>query len=209
MLEEEVNRTETLSRLFKKKKSKKNMKRLSFITQSKIEFLLPFTDCRKVLGKIPDHTDTLTVTYKYIQTKYQNPDMAWSWNLYQWRLMANDGSWLCGQWLAMWVFILQTQIWFLMMSTGMKVFATFNLACIGDSLVKISTSYHIYFVLHWEMFFTHNFWKVNSGWLLWGIYLCPEYCRSHTTYTSNTFVLCFWGVDKFWCFLTPFVWAVC
>ena len=26
--------------------------RLSFITQFKIEFLLPFTDCRKVLGKM-------------------------------------------------------------------------------------------------------------------------------------------------------------
>ena len=31
---------------------KKHMKRLSFITQFKIEFLLPFTDCRKVLGKM-------------------------------------------------------------------------------------------------------------------------------------------------------------
>ena len=29
-------------------------KRLSFITQFKIEFLLPFTSCRKVLGKMPD-----------------------------------------------------------------------------------------------------------------------------------------------------------
>ena len=29
------------------------MKRLSFITQFKIEFLLLFTGCRKVLGKIP------------------------------------------------------------------------------------------------------------------------------------------------------------
>ena len=29
------------------------MKRLSLITQFKIEFLLPFTGCRKVLGKIP------------------------------------------------------------------------------------------------------------------------------------------------------------
>ena len=28
--------------------------RLSFITQFKIEFLPPFTDCRKVLGKMPD-----------------------------------------------------------------------------------------------------------------------------------------------------------
>ena len=27
--------------------------RLSFITQFKIEFLLPFTGCRKVLGKMP------------------------------------------------------------------------------------------------------------------------------------------------------------
>ena len=31
------------------------MKRLSFITQFKIEFLLPFTGCRKVLGKMPVH----------------------------------------------------------------------------------------------------------------------------------------------------------
>ena len=29
------------------------MKRLSFITQFKIEFLLPFSGCRKVLGKMP------------------------------------------------------------------------------------------------------------------------------------------------------------
>ena len=29
------------------------MKRLRFITQFKIEFLLPFTGCRKVLGKMP------------------------------------------------------------------------------------------------------------------------------------------------------------
>ena len=29
------------------------MKRLSFITQFKIEFILPFTGCRKVLGKMP------------------------------------------------------------------------------------------------------------------------------------------------------------
>ena len=28
--------------------------RMSFITQFKIEFLLPFTGCRKVLGKMPD-----------------------------------------------------------------------------------------------------------------------------------------------------------
>ena len=30
------------------------MKRLIFITQSKIEFLLPFIGCRKVLGKMSD-----------------------------------------------------------------------------------------------------------------------------------------------------------
>ena len=30
------------------------MKRLSFITQFKIEFLLLFTGCRKVLGKMPE-----------------------------------------------------------------------------------------------------------------------------------------------------------
>ena len=35
-------------------KKKKNMKRLSFITQFKTEFLLPFTGCRKVLGKMSD-----------------------------------------------------------------------------------------------------------------------------------------------------------
>ena len=29
-------------------------KRMSFITQFKIEFLLPFTGCRKVLEKMPD-----------------------------------------------------------------------------------------------------------------------------------------------------------
>ena len=35
------------------KTKKKNMKRLSFITQFKIELLLPFTSCRKLLGKMP------------------------------------------------------------------------------------------------------------------------------------------------------------
>ena len=29
--------------------------RLSFFTQFKIEFLLPFTGCRKVFGKMPDN----------------------------------------------------------------------------------------------------------------------------------------------------------
>ena len=49
-------RMKNLSRVFLDKHSKKkkntwrNLKRLSFKTQFKIEFLLPFTGCRKVLG---------------------------------------------------------------------------------------------------------------------------------------------------------------
>ena len=34
-------------------KQERHMKRLSFITQIKIEFLLLLTSCREVLGKIP------------------------------------------------------------------------------------------------------------------------------------------------------------
>ena len=37
----------------KQKKKKKHMKRISFITQFKIEFLLLFICCRKMFGKIP------------------------------------------------------------------------------------------------------------------------------------------------------------
>ena len=37
----------------KTKKKKKHMNRSSFITLFKIEFLLPFTSCGKVLGKMP------------------------------------------------------------------------------------------------------------------------------------------------------------
>ena len=45
---------ENISRLFQKqKRKKKHLKKLSFITQFKIEFLLLFTGCRKVLGKMP------------------------------------------------------------------------------------------------------------------------------------------------------------
>ena len=44
---------ENLSRVFQKQTNKKNMKRLSFITQFKIEFLLPFTGCTRELGKMP------------------------------------------------------------------------------------------------------------------------------------------------------------
>ena len=43
---------ENLSRV--KKNKKKKHKRLSCITQVKIEFLLPFTGSRKVLGKMPE-----------------------------------------------------------------------------------------------------------------------------------------------------------
>ena len=44
-----------LSRVFQKQKRKKHthMKRLSFKTQLKIEFLLPFTGRRKELQKMP------------------------------------------------------------------------------------------------------------------------------------------------------------
>ena len=41
--------------LSKTKKEKKHLERLSFIIQFKIEFLLPFTGCRKVLGKMPEN----------------------------------------------------------------------------------------------------------------------------------------------------------
>lgn len=43
-----------LSRVFQKKKKKKMMKRLSFITKFKNEFLLPLTGFRKVFEKMPD-----------------------------------------------------------------------------------------------------------------------------------------------------------
>ena len=35
------------------------MKRLSFITQFKIEFLLQFTSCRNVPGKMPENPERL------------------------------------------------------------------------------------------------------------------------------------------------------
>ena len=44
---------ENLSRVFQDKKEKKHMKKLSFKTQFKTDFLLPFTGCRKVLVKMP------------------------------------------------------------------------------------------------------------------------------------------------------------
>ena len=45
---------ENLSRVFQKQKTKKtHEERLSFKTQFKIEFLVLFADCRKVLGRMP------------------------------------------------------------------------------------------------------------------------------------------------------------
>ena len=42
---------ENLSRVFQKPKRKTTHEEMSFKTQSKIEFLIPFTGCRKVLEK--------------------------------------------------------------------------------------------------------------------------------------------------------------
>ena len=42
-----------LSGFSQKQKRKKHMKGLCFITQFEIGFLLLFTSCRKILGKIP------------------------------------------------------------------------------------------------------------------------------------------------------------
>ena len=47
---------ENFSRVFQKQKRNRNMKRLSFITQFKVQFLVPFTGYKKVLGKMPDST---------------------------------------------------------------------------------------------------------------------------------------------------------
>ena len=58
---------ENLSRVFQKQTNKKtHMKRLSFITQFKIEFLLPFTGCRKVLAKMPALLPTIGESTKYV-----------------------------------------------------------------------------------------------------------------------------------------------
>ena len=57
---------ENLSKMFQTQKRKKtNMKRLGLLIQFKIEFLLPFTSCRKVLQKKKTHNgfyaDVITV----------------------------------------------------------------------------------------------------------------------------------------------------
>ena len=46
---------ENLSRVIQKQ-TKKHRKWLSLITQFKIEFLLPFTSCGKVFGKMPEQS---------------------------------------------------------------------------------------------------------------------------------------------------------
>ena len=45
---------ESNGKSFKGFSKKKYMKRLTFITQFKVDFLLSFTSCKKVLGKMPD-----------------------------------------------------------------------------------------------------------------------------------------------------------
>ena len=56
-LNQRVRRTEEQNgKSFKgvsKTKKKKHIKTLNFIPKFKIKFLLPFTSCRKVLGKMP------------------------------------------------------------------------------------------------------------------------------------------------------------
>ena len=44
-------------KVFQKQKRKKHMKRLSLVTQFKIEFLLPFASCRNDVGKMPIQVD--------------------------------------------------------------------------------------------------------------------------------------------------------
>ena len=55
---------ENLSRVFQKQKRKKHMIRLSFIRQFKIEFILMFTRCREVLGKMHESITNLQTETK-------------------------------------------------------------------------------------------------------------------------------------------------
>ena len=43
------------SKVFQKQKKRKKHDEIGFITQFKIEFLLPFTGCRKMLGEMPEN----------------------------------------------------------------------------------------------------------------------------------------------------------
>ena len=47
----------------------KSMKRLRFITQWKIEFLLPFTGCRKVLEEMPGRPVIMDSAIYYFSLK--------------------------------------------------------------------------------------------------------------------------------------------
>ena len=62
---------ENFPRVFQKQKGKKkHTKRLSFITQFKIEFLLSFTSCKKVLGKMPECIADFHHPKKFKTTKH-------------------------------------------------------------------------------------------------------------------------------------------
>ena len=56
------------------------MKRLSFINQFKIEFLLPFTGCRKVLGKMPESSSEkysdLTLAFNEVLIKTKEHELS-------------------------------------------------------------------------------------------------------------------------------------
>ena len=54
---------ENLSRVFQKQTKK--TKRLSFINQFKIQFLLPFTGCRKELGKMPELRTCFQIFFRF------------------------------------------------------------------------------------------------------------------------------------------------
>ena len=56
-----MNRMENLSRVLKK-----IIKRLSFVTQFEIKFLLPFTYCRKVLGKMLAYMSRLAYISQWV-----------------------------------------------------------------------------------------------------------------------------------------------
>ena len=60
---------ENYSRVFRKqnKTKTKKEKRLNFITQFKNDFLLTFSGCRKVLGKMPDIQINKSPVYKHLK----------------------------------------------------------------------------------------------------------------------------------------------
>ena len=80
---------ENISGLFQEQKQKqtkkKHLKELSFVAQFKIEFLLPFTSCKKMHGKMPANvcelkklafplcSQTLLKVDEYAVHKFINP----------------------------------------------------------------------------------------------------------------------------------------